>query len=68
MNIDLYNQALIDLVKQCLDDTPKERPSSEVLLVQIHTIRKEVERSYGGSSVKHVDVGRVLLIKDMKVN
>ena len=54
-------------MKQCLDDTPKERPSSEDVLGQIHTIRKEVERSYGGSSLKHIDVGRVQVAKDMKV-
>ena len=55
-------------MKQCLDNTPKERPSSEYLLGQFHTIRKEVERSYGGSSVKHIDVGRVQVVKDMKVS
>ena len=55
-------------MKQCLNDTPKERPSSEDVLGQIHAIRKEVERSYGGSSLKHIDVGRVQVAKDMKVS
>ena len=26
-----------------------------------------MERSYGGSSLKHIDVGRVQVAKDMKV-
>ena len=55
-------------MKQCLDGTPKERPSSEDLLGQFHTIRKELERSYGGSSLKHIDIGRVQVAKDMKVS
>ena len=55
-------------MKQCLDDTPNERPSSEDVLGQIHTIRKEVERSYGGSSLKYIDVGRVQVAKDIKVS
>ena len=66
--IAIHNQALVDLVKQCLDDSPEDRPSSEDLLQQILIIKKEVERSYGGSSLKYVDVGRVQLAKDIKVS
>ena len=66
--IAIYSQALVDLVKQCLDDSPEDRPSSEDLIQQIRIIKKEMERSYGGSSFKYVDVGRVQLAKDIKVS
>ena len=66
--ISIYNQALVDLVKQCLDDSPEDRPSSEDLLRQIHIITKEVEKSYGGSSLKYLDVERVQLAIDIKVS
>lgn len=63
----LHGHTLVDLVKQCLDDAPQRRPASEDLLERIHAFRREVERSYGGSSLKQVDISRVHLAKDMKV-
>ena len=60
-------QALIDLVKQCLHNTPGRRPSSEELLGGVHAIREEVEELYGGKAAKLFDVGKVLLAKEIKM-
>ena len=60
-------QALIDLVKQCLHNTPGRRPSSEELLGGVHAIGKEIEGLYGGKAAKLFDVGKVLLAKQVKM-
>ena len=60
-------QALIDLVKQCLHNTPGRRPSSEELLGGVHAIREEVEGLYGGKAAKLLDMGKMLLAKEVKM-
>ena len=60
-------QALIDLVKRCLHNTPRRRPSSEELLGGFHAIGEEVEGLYGGKAAKLLDVWKVLLAKEVKI-
>ena len=60
-------QALIDLVKQCLHNTPGRRPSSEELLGGVHAIREEVEGLYGGKAARIFDVGKMMVAKEAKM-
>ena len=60
-------QALVDLVKQCLHNTPGRRPSSEDLLARVCAMREEVEGVHGSSAAKLIDAGRVLIAKEIKV-
>ena len=60
-------QALIDLVKQCLHNTPGRRPSSEDLLARVCAVREEVEGVHGSSAAMLIDAGRVLIAKEIKV-
>ena len=56
---------LVELVKQCLHNAPRERPSTEQLLTRLQGMRVEVEREYGDSSIK-LDVVRLRLAKEVK--
>ena len=59
--------ALVELVKQCLHNDPRERPSTEKLLTGLQGMRVEVEGEYGSGSLK-LDLARVRLTKEVKEN
>ncbi len=56
--------ALVQLVKQCLQNIPEQRPSTEEVLIRLQGMRSEVEGEYGGS-IK-VDLVRVRLAMEVK--
>ena len=58
--------ALVQLVKQCLHNVPDQRPSTDEVLGSLQRMKVEVEGVYGGSLVK-LDIGKVLLAKEMKM-
>ena len=43
---------LLQLVCQCLHNTPAQRPSAEELLQQLEIVRPQVDRAYGRQQVK----------------
>ena len=43
---------LLQLVCQCLHNTPAQRPSAEELLQQLEAARPQVDRTYGSQHVK----------------
>ena len=45
---------LLQLVCQCLHNSPAQRPSAEELLQQLEAVRPQVERVYGGQHDKIV--------------
>ena len=55
---------LVELVKQCLQNEPLERPSTEEVLTRLQEVRGEVEREYGGP-IK-LDMVRLRLVKDVR--
>ena len=61
-----HHPALVQLVKQCLHNTPSRRPATDEVLNQLQRLKVEVEGVYGGNLVK-LDIGRVLLAKDIKM-
>ena len=58
--------ALVQLVKQCLHNVPDQRPSTDEVLGSLQRMKVEVEGVYGGSLAK-LDIGKVLLAKEMKM-
>ena len=58
--------ALVQLIKQCLHNVPDLRPSTDEVQGGLQRMKVEVEGVYGGSLVK-LDIGKVLLAKDMKM-
>ena len=57
--------ALVELVKQCLHNNPRQRPSAEQLLTTLQGLRGQVEGEYGWGAVR-VDLARVRLVKEAK--
>ena len=57
--------ALVDLVKQCLQNAPEDRPSTDEVLARLQGLRAEVEGEYGGPV--RLDMVRVRLAKEVKV-
>ncbi len=57
---------LVQLVKQCLHNAPRQRPSTEELLTTLQGMRAEVEREYGDSPFK-LDLVRLRLAKEVKM-
>ena len=49
---------LLQLVCQCLHNTPTQRPSAEDLLQQLGTVRPQIDRTYGSQQVK-VEMARL---------
>ena len=58
--------ALVQLVKQCLHNVPRQRPSTDELLATLQRMKVEVEGEYGGSPIK-LDMVRVRLAKEVKL-
>ena len=56
---------LVELVRQCLHNTPERRPSSKDLLSRLRAVRSEVEVAFGGN--KQLNIANVLIVKEMKI-
>ena len=56
---------LVDLVRQCLHNTPERRPSSKDLLSRLHAVRREVEVAFGGN--KQLNIANIIIFKEMKM-
>ena len=56
---------LVQLVHQCLHNTPARRPSAEELLQQLEAVRAQIEGPYG-SQLKKVDVVKVGMMKALR--
>ena len=57
----------VQLVKQCLQNIPNQRPSTDELLATLQRMKVEVEGEYGGSPIR-LDMVRVRLAKEVKSN
>ena len=44
--------SLLQLVCQCLHNTPAQRPSAEELLQQLEAVRSQIRETYGSQQVK----------------
>ena len=60
-----HHPALVELVKECLNNDPDQRPTADDLLARLQRMREEVEGEYGGP-VK-LDMVRVRLAKEVKI-
>ena len=60
-----YHPALVELVKECLNNDPEQRPTTDDLLTRLQRMREEVEGKYG-YPVK-LDMARVKLAKELKL-
>ena len=58
--------ALVQLVKQCLQNVPQQRPSTEELLTRLQAMRAEVEGEYGANQPIRLDMVRLRLTKEVK--
>ena len=56
----------VQLVRRCLDNAPDQRPSSGEVLSNVSGVKIEVDRVYGGGVLKQLDIGKVLVAKEMK--
>ena len=56
---------LVELVRQCLHNTPERRPSSKDLLSRLRAVRMEVEVAFGGN--KQLNIANVIIVKEMKI-
>ena len=56
---------LVQIVHQCLHNTPSQRPSAAELLPRLETVRAEIEWPYG-SELKNVDVVKVGMMKALR--
>jgi hypothetical protein len=57
--------SLVQLVKQCLHNAPRERPNTDDLLARLQRMKVEVEGEYGGPF--KLDMVRVRLAKEVRV-
>ena len=57
---------VVQLVRRSLDNAPDQRPSSGEVLLNVRGVKKEVDRVYGGGVLKQLDIGKVLVAKEMK--
>ena len=56
---------LVLLVKQCLQDIPDQRPSTDELLATLQRMKVEVEGKYGGIHIR-LDMEKLRLAKEVK--
>ena len=56
---------LVELVRQCLHNTPERRPSTKDLLSRLRAVRSEVEDAFGGN--KQLNIANVIIVKEMKI-
>ena len=55
---------LVQLVHQCLHNTPARRPSAEELLQQLEAVRAQIEGPYGQSVRVIVDMEKVRALRE----
>ena len=56
---------LVQVVHQCLHNTPSRRPSAAELLPRLEAVRAEIEGPYG-SKLKKIDVAKVGMMKALR--
>ena len=66
VDIGRYPPALVELVKECLHNSPDQRPTTDDLLARLQRMREEVERKYGGSELNVVRE-KLVEIKDRRI-
>ena len=64
-HIGRYHPALVELVKECLNNAPEQRPTTDDLLARLQRMREEVEGEYGYPF--KLDMARVRLVKEVKI-
>ncbi len=52
-------------MKQCLQNDPRERPSTEELLTRLQEMRTDVEGGYGQDPIK-LDLAKVRMAKQLQ--
>ena len=57
---------MVQLVRRCLDNAPDQRPCSGEVQSYVRGMKKEIDRVYGGGVLKQLDIGKVLVAKEMK--
>ena len=65
-HIGRYHPALVELVKECLHNSPDQRPTTDDLLARLQRMREEVEGGCGGGVVR-LDLSKVKLLKEVKI-
>ena len=63
--INPLHPGFVQLVKQCLHNVPRQRPSTDELLATLQRMKVEVEGEYGGPM--RLDMVRVRLAKEVKL-
>ena len=61
-----HHPALVELVKECLHNSPDQRPTTDDLLARLQRMREEVEGGCGGGVVR-LDLSKVKLFKEVKI-
>ena len=65
-HIGRYHPALVELVKECLNNDPDQRPTTDDLLARLQRMREEVEMVCGGGVVR-LDLSKIKLFKEVKI-
>ena len=65
-HIGRYHPALVELVKECLNNDPDQRPTTDDLLARLQRMREEVEMVCGGGVVR-LDLSKIHLFKELKM-
>ncbi len=60
-----YPEDLIQLIKDCLRNEPKGRPSTDVVLTRLSKIRNKMKGKY--EEVVKLDVTKLNILKQMKI-
>ena len=63
--ISFNHPALVQLVKQCLHNDPRQRPRTDELLATLQRMKVEVEGEFGGIQIR-LDMEKVRLAKEVK--
>ena len=61
-----YHPGLVELVKECLHNSPDQRPTTDDLLARLQRVREEVEGGCGGGVVR-LDLSKMKLLKEVKI-
>ena len=64
--IGFRHPGLVELIKQCLHNAPRERPNTDELLGRLRQLKVEVEGGYGVSLID-LDIARMKLDSEMKM-
>ena len=64
-HIGSFHPTLVQLVKQCLHNDPRQRPTTEDLLTRLQGLRVEVEGPYGMDTTP-LDLAKVKMAKTLQ--